>query len=136
LDSDICWNCSGTGWYKKPVWNWLDVIQFGKYVFHQPLTKTYTKPTESVKVFNGYIDHSNTKYTDFALFVVFVVYEKGYLSRWYKQTGLGWRNMWWLPRNWIYNSIHILKHGRNSIPFRKHPKQQTNYNYSSSDLPF
>ncbi len=134
--SDICWNCAGTGWFKDPVWNWLEVVKFGKYTFHQPFLKSYNKPTEIVKVFDGYIDHQNTRYTDFSLFLVFLVYEKGYLKRWYNEIGIGWKVCWWLPRNWIRNIIHILKHGRNSIPFRKRPKQQTNYNYTPDNLPF
>jgi len=136
-DRDACWNCSGTAWYKRPVWNWLDIIQFGKYMFHQPYTRTYTEPTESIKVFSGYIEHQETKYTDFALFLLFLAYEKGYLKRWYSETGIGWKHYWWRPRNWIYDLIHIIKHGRNSIPLRKYKKiSNLNYNYQTDELPF
>jgi len=131
-DHAPCWNCNGSGWFKHPRWNWLDVIQFGKFNFHRPFATTYEAPTESVQQFEGYIEHSHTKHTDFALFIIFIMYEKGYLNRWYKDIGKGWRLYWWLPRNWINNTIHILKYGRKAYPFRKRVKP----NYCTDDLPF
>ncbi len=129
-DHDFCWNCNGSGWYKRPRWNWLDVVQFGKYSFHQPYATTYESPTENVHQFEGYVEHTNTKYTEFALFLIFLIYERGFINRWWNNERHGWRSCWWLPRNWIKNTIHILKHGRKSYPFRKRVKINTD------DLPF
>lgn len=131
-DHAPCWNCNGSGWYKRPRWNWLDTIQFGKYTFHQPFATTYEAPTETVQQFDGYIEHNKTKHTDFSLFIIFLIYKKGYLKQWWMCESHGWRSQWWLPRNWIINAIHIIKHGRNAYPFRKRVKP----NYCTDDLPF
>lgn len=115
---EICWNCGGTGWYKKPCWNILARIRFGKYEsFHQPFVRVFADPQSKSPVINGYIDHEPTKYSSFSLSILFLIYEKRYLKRWYKSAGIGWRSYWWLPRNWINNIVHIIKHGRRSIPF-------------------
>lgn len=131
-DHAPCWNCNGTGWYKRPRWNWLDIVQFGKYSFHQPFATTYEAPTENVQQFEGYVEHANTKYTEFALFLIFLLYEPGFLKRWWNNHRHGWRLQSWLPRNWAINAIHIIKHGRNAYPFRKRVKT----NNCTDDLPF
>lgn len=114
-DEDYCWNCHN-GWYKKPVWNVLSQVQFGNYVFHQPFKRVYEKPDIPIKFINGYIEHEPTKYSRIALTILFLLFEKGYLKRWYNETGNGWRIKWYYPKNWIRNVIHIIKNGKNSYP--------------------
>lgn len=129
-DNDICWRCNGTGWFKRPRWNWLDIVQFGKYSFHQPFTTTYEAPTENVRVFEGYVEHNVTKFTKISLFIIFLLYEHGYLKRWWYKELHGWRICWWRPQNYIHNLIHLLRHGRNACPFRKRTRIKV------EDLPF
>lgn len=134
---DLCYRCSN-GWYKRPTWNILEVRQVGKYKFHTPFSKVYKQPELETSI-TGYISHNRKKYGAACLFILFCLYEKGYLKRWYKMTGIGWRIEWWRPRNYIYNIIHIIKHGRKSIPFRHRPKPAKPQNYSqipSEELPF
>jgi len=116
-----CWNCTN-GWYKRPCWNILALVSFGKYEFHQPFMRMYEDPQSKGKTFTGYVERHPTNLTGFAIVVLFMMYEKGYLKRWYKSAGIGWRSYWWQPRNWLNNIIHILKHGRRSIPFRNDHK--------------
>ena len=104
-----CYSCDGTGWYKLPVWNILAKVQFGKYTFHQPYQRSYKKPDNSIQIIQGYIEHSKTKYSKFALTVLFLLYEKGYLKRYYKEL-IGWRCAWWLPQNWFNNIIYLIKY--------------------------
>lgn len=117
---DTCWNC-WRGWFKRPTWNILQRIQFGKFVFHKPYLRVYEKPDIETPIIEGYIDHNSTKWYQgpIALFILGVIYEKGYLKRFYKENGLGWRSMWWHPCNYILNAIHIHKKGWDSYPFRK-----------------
>ncbi|MGV8136515.1 MAG: single-stranded DNA-binding protein [Mangrovibacterium sp.] len=107
-----CLSCSGTGWYKPESWVILARVRFGKYdCFHRPLNRVTERPEFSNPIIDGYIEHTRTQYSEFALFVLFLIYENGYLKRWYRETGNGWRLQWWLPRNWIRNIIHIIKKG-------------------------
>lgn len=142
---DHCYRCHN-GWYKRPVWNILQRVQFGKYIFHQPYQRAYEKPEISTTIIEGYIDHNRSKHGQFSLTVLFLFYEKGYIKRWYKSAGIGWKSYWWQPRNWLYNIVHIIKHGRNSIPFndtRRKMKAIINkykpvkpVSYEPDDLPF
>jgi hypothetical protein len=116
-DTDVCWNCNN-GWYKRPTWSILAKIKFGKYKFHKPFKRVYEKPDNTIEIINGYIEHTPSKYSEFALFILCLIYEKGYLKRWYKEAGNGWRVKWYLPRNYIYNLISLLKHGFKSYPFK------------------
>ena len=50
--------------------------------------------------------------------ILFLVYETGYLKRYYRQAGFGWLLYWWLPKNWIPNLIHLIKNKEKSIPVR------------------
>ena len=131
---DTCWNCHN-GWYKRPVWNILALVQFGKYTFHQPYQRSYSKPDNSIPIIDGYIDHKRSKHSDFAATVLFLLYEKGYLKRRYRET-LGWRIRWWLPRNYLHNIVYIIKHRR--IPFEYFRKQPSYCEYGSTpeELPF
>lgn len=109
-DKDYCWHCNGTGWYKLPVWNILARIQMGKYTFHQPFQRSYKKPFNGIPIIEGYIEHNTSKYSDFAATVLFLIYERGYLKRWYSSAGTGRYVCWWLPRNWLNNIIYHIKH--------------------------
>lgn len=111
---DTCWHCHN-GWYKRPVWNVLSRVEFGKYSFHQPFARSYTKPENSIGIIEGYIEHNKSNYSDFAGFVLFQIYDfKGYWKRLY-QSVTGFRLMWWLPRNWLRNSIYIQKYGLKKV---------------------
>lgn len=141
---ETCCSCTGSGWYKMPVWNILANIRFGKYQFHQPYKRVYELPVafSSFPIINGYIDHKKSKYGNFALTVLFLIYEKGYLKRWWRQTGNGWRCSWYLPENWIYNIVHFIKHGHRSFPLLhlkdtlKNRFQYRKFTYTEDDLPF
>jgi hypothetical protein len=121
LEPDPCWNCDN-GWYKKPTWVILERIRFGRYYFHQPIGRQYTKPLTPVTI-NGYVDHKDTKHGLFSLVMLYLLYNrkafKAYWKKWYETTGAGWRLKWWLPRNWIYNLMHIIKKKHKAIPFRR-----------------
>jgi hypothetical protein len=108
---ETCYKCYN-GWYKRPVWNILARIEFGRYIFHQPYERSYTKPDNSIPVIEGYIDHKNSKYSDFAATILFLIYEKGYLKRWYKEAGTGRFCKWWKPSHWPNNIVYHLKHKR------------------------
>lgn len=95
-DADCCWNCNGTGWYKRPVWNILKKIRFGKYTFHKPYQKLYKKPI-TIPNIKGYIQHNRSKYSGFAITVLFLLYERGYIKRYWKGNGVAWRMPWWRP---------------------------------------
>lgn len=138
---ETCYKCY-QGWYKRPVWNILARVEFGKYTFHQPYQRSYSKPDNSIQIIEGYIDHNRSKYSVFAGTILFLLYEKGYLKRWYKGAGCGWRLMWWLPRNYLHNIIHVIKHGP-KMPierfkdFINRPCQYYQYgNEISDELPF
>lgn len=119
---DQCWHCWG-GWYKRPEWNTLDIIQYGGYTFHQPRLRSYKKPDLiGITFIDGYINHSSTKYGAFASTVLFMMYEKGYLKRWYREL-IGWRMMWWLPRNWFRNLIYLIKYRGNAYPIQQLKKK-------------
>lgn len=139
---DVCYRCHN-GWYKRPTWNVLERVQFGKYIFHQPIKQIFKGPESGTQVIEGYIEHKRTRYGKFALNVLFLLYEKSYIKRWYSYQGIGWRCYWWHPRNWIYNFIHFIKKGRHAIPFirlreKKIAYRQTKpYQYlPGDDLPF
>lgn len=140
--NDLCRHCYN-GWYKRPQWNILERIQFGKYIFHRPYQRAYIKPDVSFPMIEGYIEHKRSKYGWLARHILFLIYEKGYLRRYYNQAGLGWRVYWWLPTNWIPNALHIIKRGRKSIPIvrykERHKRKSITQQYQSSlnqDLPF
>ncbi len=148
-DWDVCWNCY-KGWYKRPTWNILMLMRFGKYTFHQPYARIYEKPFPEKPIIEGYIEHEKSKYSKFALTALFLLYEKNYIKRWYKTAGLGWRSYFWQFRNWAYDIVYIIKHGFNSIPFvnlgknikeffKSKPKHELIYfsdAYCNDDLPF
>lgn len=144
--SDMCYNCCGTGLYRDDRLVCLKKYSFGKYEFHQPINSIAVKPDNSkIKhaAIKGYIVHEKTKYCSFSRFFLFLMYEKNYLKRWWRETGNGWRvKTFYSAENFIYNFVHILKKGKNSYPinrvvekFRKNKKHQHTIT-SEDDLPF
>ena len=136
--SDICWNCDN-GWYKRPVWNILSRIRFGQYIFHRPFDRAYKKPEVSSPIIQGYIEHTPARYGALALHILFLIYERGYLKRYWNTAGFGWRVYWWLPRNWINNIIHLIKYHRNATPFKLWKFKKMNpikYQPCQDELPF
>lgn len=134
-----CYSCYN-GWYKRPRWNILARVAFGEYEFHRPMNTVFEKPEMSNPFIEGYIEHTKSKYTKFAKAVLFLLYEKGYLKRWWKETGNGWPCYWYWPRNWVPSLVHIIKNGKRSYPFRKIRLKRIAKKYSivpdSDDLPF
>lgn len=115
-----CWSCNGTGWYKPESWVILARIRFGKYdCFHRPMNRVFERPEFSNPMIESYIEKNPTRYSTFARGILFLIYEKGYLKRWYRHAGHGWRLQWWLPANCANNLIHIVKYGYKAIPFRR-----------------
>lgn len=141
IDGKQCWTCQGSnifkgydrqsktfyqktcmdcveGWYIRPSWNILDRVQLGKHIFLQPIKRVYEDPKLEAEYFNGYTRTINTKLGPVAIFVLCLLYEKGYLKRFWKQSGEGWYVYGWPPRNFVMNTIHILKHHIHSYPVR------------------
>lgn len=116
-----CYHCAG-GWYKRPVWNILQRLKFGNYIFHQPFQRSYTKPADiKIPVIEGYIEHTRSRYGLIALTILFFTYEKGYSKRWRNDfdTGGGWPIYWWWVRNWLAVIVHVLKKKKKSQPYKK-----------------
>lgn len=112
-----CNRCDGTGVYKAACWNILERLQFGKYTFHQPWQRSYTKPEITQPVINGYIEHTYTRHGQKALTILYIIFDrKRWWKQWKKDIGFGWRSAWYLPRNWIHAIAHIIKNGRNAYP--------------------
>lgn len=131
--SDECWLCNGTGWYAHPRWNYLAIYEFGNYTFHKPTNTVYQKPSISLNIIDGYIEHTKSDYGRFSLFILFLKY-KGLNSaivhfvtkpfKIYYKGVWNFRYKWWYPRNFNYNLIYMVKFGW--PPSRK----------SMEDLPF
>ncbi len=140
--NDTCYHCYN-GWYKRPTWNILERVQFGKYTFHKPYQRAYKKPDILIGAqIEGYISHQRAKYGALCTSILFLLFEKGYIKRWYKGAGIGWRVYWWLPKAYLNNIIHIIKKGKNAYPVKKltgkiyrltHTKKQLQ---ELEDLPF
>jgi hypothetical protein len=134
-DPDWCWHCAGNGWYKDPQWIALARIQFGRYTFHKPLKREYSVKNpftpESMgwevtdrPVISGYIKHSETSFGDFALLVLYLIYNRKKFSE--------------ELREMSYNFIGSLrwKWRRFKQRFEK-PKEYAQYQFDpDSDLPF
>jgi hypothetical protein len=139
-----CNRCDGTGWYKLPVWNILERVQFGKYIFHQPFKRAYKKPDISVAPIDGYIEHTRAKYGALSLTILFLLYNRKAISKQYRDFGMGWRYYWYWPSNWAYSIAHIIRYRTNAVPFTnlkqkiKFPKPVTKIfpQLETDDLPF
>lgn len=115
---DSCNRCCG-GWYKLPQWNILHRIKFGPYIFHQPFKRVYTEPdTIIINKIDGYVSHTSTRYSRISRHILFLIYESGYLNRYYRELN-SWYCSWWMPRNWLHNAIYIHKYGLPDTTFRQ-----------------
>lgn len=125
-----CWSCCGTGQYKQECWNQLAVYSFGKYTFHIPYSRQFTKPPIGVRVFEGYISHSSSYWSRFAQIVIMTLFDfKGYRKSWRTQLGGGWRSWAWRPATILNNIAWIIKHPKRLIP-------KISFNEINEELPF
>ena len=114
-DWETCWDCNGDGWYKNPQYNLLQRVQFGKYVFHQPLERFYEESTlrtycegNNLEIrdskIDGYIEHDNPN--KFSMHLFFILYfTKGYWQR----LGRGYFINWWHPYRFLSNVVGLFK---------------------------
>ena len=58
-DTDYCYRCGGSGWYKSPVWVVLERFRLGRFSFHIPRKRSYTKPDPDTTRIHGYIKHAS-----------------------------------------------------------------------------
>ena len=127
------WFCkcfNNHNFFQPPVWNILDKIKLGKYYFHNPYQRCYKRPElqEDNEIIEGYITHDESKCGDFCLFVLFLLYEKKYLKRWWKETG-----NYYSFRFTINNIIYIVKH--KTIPRKNKPNKPHIYEPDLNKLP-
>jgi hypothetical protein len=143
-DSEIeyCYKCASTGWYKKNTWNILEKVQFGKFTFHQPYQRAFVKPDISIPFITGYIEHKKSKYGWLAKSILFLIYDKKYLKRYY-QNVMGWRCSWYLPKNWLFTILHFVKYKQKAYPiqdlrtkFMRYCEKSKHKKDYYSDLPF
>jgi len=124
VSPELCWNCYH-GWYKRPCYVLLERIRVGTYVFHKPIRREYSlKAYEETEVpmtvtIEGYINHSRHKYGEYALLILLLLFDRKNLNTYFRYNGIGWRLKWWLPRNWLYNAIHIYRKGFDAYPLQK-----------------
>lgn len=112
VEDEPCYNCYN-GWYKKPCWNILERVKFGEYIFHQPYMRVFEKPPISTNI-EGYINHKKHKYGWLAKFTLLLLFEKGYIRRYY-QNVIVWRLNWYYPRNWLHTICYWIKNKKNII---------------------
>lgn len=143
---DTCRNCWG-GWYLPNKWNVLAVYKMGKYRFHKPIDTQYKKPEcQQSQIIDGYVNHEQSNYSYLCRMVLFIMYDiKGYKNRWSFGWGGGWyTSRQWLPKHAFNNLVHLIKNGKDAIPFKVWQiKRQTPKIQSGSltmadidDLPF
>lgn len=138
-----CWNCT-KGWYKTPRLVVLERIKVGRHVFHRPVASQNTfmgpeHPDLPTVHIMGYVDHRKHKRGWLAFTLLFLLFARKEYWAYVKTWGKGWRCSWWIPQNWLYNIMHIKKHGRGAIPFRKFNYIKTTHKDGSKtmqDLPF
>jgi len=86
-DTDGCWHCNATGFYKLPMWICLQRVRLGPYLFHQPLKRemmvknpwTENKMGWCVSerpVISGYIEHTSSWLGVYALLILFRMYDR------------------------------------------------------------
>lgn len=79
-----CYHCQ-LGWYKLPQWNILERYRLGRYIFHQPLKRVYSKEQIHVPFeckIEGYIEHNYSKYGADCLMVLYFIFD---FKRWWKE---------------------------------------------------
>lgn len=128
--SDTCNRC-WDGWYKLPTWNVLLKRRFGKYVFHTPLKRFYSKKECAEYISNerffrppddhieGYVFHKYQKHGEFALQVLYLVYDRQAWRGELHGFGMGWACNWRRPSNIINNIFHLARYRSRAIPFHR-----------------
>lgn len=129
-----CYSCDGTGWHKWPVWNVLLKRKFGRYTFHTPVKRCYSKKELGTFVsdnfhlwkgdpmpddqFTGYVDHRHFRWSEPALIVLYLLCDREQLKYPDLRSGLGWGCKWWLPLNYLNNILHLYHFRSRAIPVR------------------
>lgn len=130
---ELCYKCGGSGMYVKDHWNSLAVYSFGKYTFHSPIGRQFTKPNIGVKIFEGYISHNASYWSRFCQLAIFILFDfKGYKKRWWFGMGGGLRKWSLRPASIINNIAYWRYHWRNLIPKKKQRYDAIDFD----DLPF
>lgn len=139
-----CYRCT-EGWYKTPSFVLLQRIKVGDHVFHKPVGRQsklcFPDIPISVKI-EGYIEHSKKKYGWLAFSILYIIFDRKKYISYVKGFGIGWRCSWWLPQNYLYNFMHIRRHGWDAAPFTKlrmkvkHLKRTFRNSTRLDDLPF
>lgn len=125
-----CYKCDGTGWYILPHWNVLKRIKFGKYTFHKPVDRIYKKPEIGSVIIDGYVSHTQTKYSTNARVILYLLFDyKAYIARTKQTFGLG---------RYMNPGFNLRLHLNNLVYWYKHriPKKRIEIDYSNDDLPF
>lgn len=147
-DTDGCWHCNATGFYKLPQWICLQRVKFGRYLFHQPLKRElcirnpWTEKNmgwcvTDRPVVEGYIEHQSTPLGMWALLILFFLYDRPtYLKfrdnrlhvwRWRTfRTVRGWK------KYFTWEGLVMEK----PLPFRKHFQYADGWREIDPDLPF
>lgn len=121
-----CYKCWGDGWYKRPVWVRLARYRIGRFVFHSPVERLYSKPDAATTI-NGYVRHaeySNTLVRLCCLVVFAMVCDWNHarralfeLYRWSwvgKRTGFlrsrcsDCKRMLWTTKRWRCRSCQVV----------------------------
>lgn len=169
IEGKECWSCGGTGVYhgyygldscykcyngiyKRPEWNILEVLKFGKYTFHQPFKRVYENPKiEKRAEINGYIDHNSSYWSLFSKCVLYCLYRwNDYGTKWtFELKRNAYRCHWFkhFPYNFLTNTISTIALNKDSY-FYKYvlkpkvkklfniPERQPKYEFDPDDLPF
>jgi hypothetical protein len=113
--NEWCYHCCGNGWYKDPLWNILERVKFGHYTFHQPHLTVHNKPDGLVKsIIEGYIIKPRAKHGEFALFVLFMLYDRKNLSAFLRKYAY-WSYRWYWPKNWLRTATHLAIYGKGNL---------------------
>ena len=90
FSKETCYHCWGDGWYRKPHWNVLERIKFGKYTFHTPVNRIYKAPEVGSVIIDGYVTHNSTKWTKKSRTILYLIYDtKAFIARQKQSIGVG-----------------------------------------------
>ena len=143
-DWDDCWHCFG-GWYKLPQWNCLARIRFGRYTFHKPIKREervknpWTEDKMGWKVMDrpvikGYIDHTASWFSEWALLILFRIYDReAYQEYWpARKSWIRWRWFRFKQRlNW-----RSLIMSKPKLIIREYYDDQFCHTVDDDDFPF
>jgi hypothetical protein len=122
ITKEPCYNCY-SGWYKRHEWNILEVIQFGKYTFHQPWKRVNEKPTIAIRHnIEGYISHKSSYWSLFSRCVLYFIYRRAdYGDKWTLKLKRNAYRVYWFkhfPYNFLSNLISSIYQGKESYFYR------------------